>query len=586
MSAGNHDIADFVERILLRKNVLHDLAESVKNEEANMIAIWRVTLQAIFLVVTSAVKHIKHVNVSTSTPPWDREVIDALDHTAKRVLDLGAQIKVLQRDYHQRGFLFMKVTATEALGWSFRFAHELLNHRRPTVDKKLGAILDNKLKGLFRAIQGQLGNRSHHNTKNKNNGHASTVTVASVLKEWKHDKRMECWHVLGGIFEKKGPWERIDTPMVKTPIDWLQQLIYKMRPYSASFDDPDIAALYSVINLASMALSNSALWKHIVKTYASVMTQDFMHTCDKFDARENDHLETWSMQVPRADDARFSWVRSAPRRLLLQRFADRCRYQASGTDEGKDVNVFTFQEFETIKDLTHLDHYVKLSSGHCYDVDQFQKHMAYNAIRGTRPKEPMTNQVLSDADLNLIRAFGRDNSWTLFRTALVFLKKDHDLKRLWKPFCKDLMNKTHNREEGNRDEVMFVHTMNLIDFGKGHKDCGYTQITVGTSKKLVKDLFAGIGTNHNNNSSTKNVDTDNQYAIFRLPRNFAGKRLLSMFLAIASMVSTPGQARTLLSILKKALDHESDTAGISTMMITIYSMYSMLHGPKNVEQIW
>jgi hypothetical protein len=487
----------------------------------------------------------------------------------------------------------VKTRAKIALGASFQFAEEYLVSsffmgldQLCFVRDALNQKAEDK---LFKQILGTLGNK---NNNNKQNGKKETrarekkaEVVRSILREWHRDKRLVHLCVLGNTFDmykeaylnysfedKNFEKELSDPVNLLDETKWLDHLGKTfLRVDFRTLFEPNIKALYAMCLLASSSVNSGSrsgimAW-HFHKERVPMLC--FRGLYYSKTSMPSDQEDAWETHIPRTDDRRFHWVRSAPKRLLLQRFADRCPFEAQGLEPEADKDAHNLEEFDGMPDPLDLESLmVKVASGHCYKLSGLTRQLNQSPSGTGVIVDPMTRQTLPRSDTTRVKFLDRDGSWTTFELAMVLLSANADeyLMRWYdearlKAFCAEISSKIlENNRQRATNKVLFIRA----------KADGSVFI-----KGMESGLEGGI----------------------LFPRNIAGNRLLSMFLAVASLVRTDKQAREFLSLLStpdkliKSLSFNTGENNESnnnesnnneydsylSVMVTIYAMYKILN---------
>jgi hypothetical protein len=352
------------------------------------------------------------------------------------------------------------------------------------------------------------------------------ASVGAILDSWNQDDK--CWYVLGTLFDKDM------TALVEDMITGDKRCMILREPTWVSYMSDAIGIPFKMMDMQAVALF-LAMWLAGIAIYKNSLKFYTIYHLDKF---SDAFFETYKgpplQTLPEAghvarfpapqNDERFAWVSGAAKRGLLLRFSDRCRYQASGTEEGANVDLFTYQAFDEIDDPLLLDNYVQLASGHCYNLESMQEQIR---VLGRHAKDPAHNTLLTSKERDLIDAMGKDQSVNAMKCILAFSLGGlpRGLRSQIKKLCKELRKPVAPA----RGPFMIMHTSTktypIIQ-------CGILKVQIGILRN-------------------SNLDEEDVVTLF-FPNNRAGMRLVSMLVAISSLISTPDHAKSFLSVLKAA----------------------------------
>jgi hypothetical protein len=533
------DITGFVEESLLwrqRGNLCHTLATE---RHLSVHDIMRVTLQAMYLIYKKTYKHKKRSEVKVGRT----NVGDVFERDTKLVA--LANVESIRQHYDLPRELISMASVEQVCKQGLSSAFELSKQQLLDADHRMLSAL---LKSMKRVLK-----KCYISTR--------------VIADWRQDKDMLCWRVLGKIFEKvqgDGHHRLYMPPELKHIRAWLTYLCKYLMPECRTLVDPEIMALYAISSLASLALNDPVRWKEVAAEHyyghiAPLLT--LVH-----EPSEKKMTMLWDTVVPRVGDGRFAWVKEAPRRLLLQRLADRCPYEVKGEEKGKNVNVYTHEDFESIEDPLDLgDQYVKVSSGHCYSLAGLQNQLK---VSGSRSLDPVGRNEFTAKDIKIIQSeAGNKASWHDFEHALAFTRFPgtmYDQDRM-ESLCKSLQK-------------------NIFDTSsKANNNKGPSLLHV--KHEVHAEILAHVVTIRNL------ISTDHKYVVVFLPHNYAGNRLVSMIFAIVSLIRTRGQAEDFVRILHKSFPGKKEEAAIPasysmiksktqvmppSVLYTVYAMYRMI----------
>jgi hypothetical protein len=606
---GKRAIADFVNRTLLWHKSGNAIRKLIKGTRVPGDAdVKRVTMQAIYLILVATLSYItrkfqrltKNPDPSSLQDDCHQQVIEALDKFISKLSALGKfhvnkddankqndkedesrrtvkrsrldteEDRGGKKDHDDKNIKLLNI-AKNALGSCYQFAEEvnISSFHMKVVD--IGYLLleiNHKAVSHFKTITDYLGLTGSDHRSN----------VREILRDWRRDKDLKYLRILGSVFDQHNEAAlqyEYQVAMYGTEDllhdndhgndKWLLFLnmlnFYLPKLNCMSLIDANVRSLYAMMMLAAIAARYTHKWNHI--TYGIVPTYCLMALYDPNEKHiyiyqqhhkneDDEERRGWETQLPRpSGDRRFHWVRSAPKRFLLQRFADRCPYEAKGKNPGENVDVYHLDAFDEFHDPLDLDDFVKVTGGHCYKLSGLMKQI--HQTTGGRVRDPLMGHMLPDAEIDRIRSVAQDDTWTIFESALIFLDypgKLYDMDRL-KAFCKNLSKtKSHDDSlpENNKAGSALLVQTKLVDHrhpGSG-KRAYFTKVRAG---------LVTIAQNRNG-----------PLVKLTFPENAAGRKLLSMFLAIASLVHTGDQATEFLALFSACLARGEDDMSISDLL--------------------
>jgi hypothetical protein len=417
---------------------------------------------------------------------------------------------------------------------------------------------------------------------------------AAILSEW-HRNNI-CWHVLARLFD--GVIETYMSSSSAQPLSSSSSSSWVSYVSNVMGITYPTTSLDSMAFLVLLAFVGIALYKRMWNYHKNLYLGKF------FDAFFNTYqFPSQGMPVNRGQrttmfpfylnhDDRFSWVTSATKRIYLQRFADRCRYQASGTEEGANVDVVTHQAFDELDDPLLLEDYVQLTSGHCYSLDSMREHIR---AQGRHARDLVQNTVLTKKDRDLIDAMANDQSVHGMKSFLAFLQQEgggplRGLSSRVARLCTGLVDLASSSPPLAPLPFMFMRTSTRTDVDPDIK-CGVVKVKIG----ILDDQYNNNNNNNNSKSwkriknSIKDNGNGNAMTLF-FPNNRAGMRLVSMLEATSTLIVSADHAKLFLSILRMAngyrdrlgvsdiKDDEQNRSGHGPFIAVMYAINAMYTG--------